>query len=238
MSDIQHITAEPREKAGKGSARAARRSGKVPAVIYGDKKEVVMINIARNELVSVINRGHFLTSQFEIKLDGKTERVLPRDIQVHPVTDDPLHVDFLRLGKGAKIVLDIPVNFVDEEKSEGLERGGVLNIVRHEIELSVPGDAIPDQIDVSLAGLDINDAVKFSSIDLPKGCEPVITDRDFTIATISAPSGMNIEEEDAAAMEGTEEEMEEPELVGRGKEEGEEGEEAEAEGEDEAEAKE
>lgn len=210
MADVHVIAAEPRERAGKGSARAARRDGRVPAVIYGDKKTPIMITLSRNELVKLIKQGGFLTRQYDVKFDGATERVLPRDVQLHPVTDEPLHIDFLRLAKGATVVIEVPVNFVNEEDSPGLKRGGVLNIVRREIELEVPATAIPENIKVDLAGLDINDAVKISAVTLPEGCKPTISDRDFTIAGVVAPSGMKSEEEEAAeeALEGIEAEAE------------------------------
>ena len=201
MADVHTIAAEPRERAGKGSARAARRDGRVPAVIYGDKKTPIMITLSRNELVKLINQGGFLTRQYDVKFDGATERVLPRDVQLHPVTDEPLHIDFLRLAKGATVVIEVPVNFINEEDSPGLKRGGVLNIVRREIEMEVPATAIPENIEVDLAGLDINDAVKISAVSLPEGCKPTITDRDFTIAGVVAPSGMKSEEEEAAEEE-------------------------------------
>ncbi len=191
---ILELEALPREKAGKGSARAARRNGLVPAVIYGAKEPPRLINLRRNALIAILNRGGFLSHQFEIKLpDGKSERVLPRDVQLHPVTDMPIHVDFLRLAKGTRVEVEVPVQFVNEREAPGIRRGGVLTIVRHEIELEVPADNIPEFIEVDLSGLDIGDAVKISSVKLPEGARPTITDRDFTIATITAPSGMQVE---------------------------------------------
>ncbi len=191
---ILELEALPREKAGKGSARAARRQGLVPAVIYGAKEPPRLINLRRNALIAIMNRGGFLSHQFEIKLpDGKSERVLPRDVQFHPVTDMPIHVDFLRLAKGTRVEVEVPVQFVNEREAPGIRRGGVLTIVRHEIELEVPADAIPEYIAVDLTGLDIGDAVKISMVKLPEGARPTITDRDFTIATITAPSGMQAE---------------------------------------------
>ena len=191
---ILELEALPREKAGKGSARAARRNGLVPAVIYGAKEPPRLINLRRNALIAILNRGGFLSHQFEIKLpDGKSERVLPRDVQLHPVTDMPIHVDFLRLAKGTRVEVEVPVQFVNEREAPGIRRGGVLTIVRHEIELEVPADNIPEFIEVDLTGLNIGDAVKISSVKLPEGARPTITDRDFTIATITAPSGMQVE---------------------------------------------
>lgn len=212
MSETLSLNAEARERVGKGSARAARRAGRVPAVIYGDKKTPVPISLARNELMKVIYKGHFMNSTIDIVVGSKTERVLPRDIQLHPVTDWPIHVDFLRLSKNAKINIMVPVEFINEEEAPGLRRGGVLNVVRHEVELLCPATAIPDSIVIDLTGLDINDSVHISAVTLPEGVEPVISDRDFTIATLAAPSSLKSEEaeeeEEAAADEKAEAEDE------------------------------
>lgn len=201
MADIETLAVEPRERAGKGSSRAARRAGRIPAVIYGDKKSPEMITVAENELVRLMNRGTFLTSLFEIELDGKKQRVLPRDLQLDPVMDNPLHVDFLRLSKGATVVIEVPVQFTNEEECPGLKRGGVLNIVRHTIECNCPAESIPDRLEVSLAGMEINDSIHISQIAMPEGVEPTIADRDFTVATVVAPSGLKSEEEEAAEAE-------------------------------------
>lgn len=217
MADIQNLAVEPRERAGKGSSRAARRAGRIPAVVYGDKKAPEMITIARNELVRLMSRGTFLTSLFEIELNGKKQRVLPRDLQLDPVYDKPLHVDFLRLSKGATVVIEVPVQFTGEDECPGLKRGGVLNVVRHTIECTCPAEAIPDRLQVSLVGLEINDSIHISGITMPEGVEPTIADRDFTVATVVAPSGLKTEEEEAAEAEA--------EALAEG-EEGEEGEEA------------
>lgn len=190
MAQVYTLNVELRDKAGKGSARAARRDGLIPAVIYGAKKAPVMVTIKQNELIAILNRGGFLSNQFELVVDGKKERVLPRDMQLHPVSDQPLHVDFLRLAKGTQVTVEVPVHFFNEEKSPGLKRGGVLNVVRHEVELSVPATEIPGALTVDLEGLEVGDAVKISDIKLPEGCVPTIADRDFTIAAISAPSSM------------------------------------------------
>lgn len=201
MADIENLAVEPRERAGKGSSRAARRAGRIPAVIYGDKKSPEMITVARNELVRLMSRGTFLTSLFEIELNGKKQRVLPRDLQLDPVFDNPLHVDFLRLSKGASVVIEVPVLFTDEDECPGLKRGGVLNIVRHAIECNCPAEAIPDRLEVSLAGMEINDSIHISQITMPEGVEPTIADRDFTVATVVAPSGLKTVEEEAAEAE-------------------------------------
>lgn len=195
MSVIRELMVEPRERAGKGSSRAARREGLVPAVIYGDKKDPEMVTIKRNELTKVLNKGGFMTHVLELKLGGDARRVLPRDLQRHPVTEVPLHVDFLRISKGATIIIEVPVHFMDEEDSPGLARGGVLNVVRHTIEISAPMDAIPEDFQVSLEGLDIGDGVHVSAIKLPEGVELTVTDRDYTVANIVAPSRVRTEEE-------------------------------------------
>ena len=201
MSEALKLVAEVRERAGKGASRAVRLTGRVPAVIYGDKQAAVTIQVPLKELTKQLSSGHFMNSVVEIELGGTIERTLPRDVQFHPVTDRPLHVDFLRLAANAMIAVEVPVHFVDEDKSPGMKRGGTLNIVRHEIELSCPSDAIPDQIEISLAGLDIGDSVHISAVKLPDGVTSVITDRDFTIVTMVAPSAL--QSADAAADEAT-----------------------------------
>lgn len=188
MADIMPLAAEPRERAGKGSARAARRAGRIPAVIYGDKKSPELVTISDNELRKLINKGTFLTSLFEIDLGDNKQRVLPRDLQLDPVTDVPMHVDFFRLGKGATVVIEVPVQFTDEEECPGLKTGGVLNIVRHTIECACRASAIPDRLEISLAGLDMGESIHFSDIEMPEGVAPTIDDRDFTIVTVVAPS--------------------------------------------------
>ncbi len=193
MADIQPIAVELRDRAGKGSARADRRAGRVPAIIYGGKQTPDMITLSRNELARLISKGTFLTSLFEVKVEGKKQNVLPRELQLHPVSDEPLHVDFLRLGKGATVVIEVPVKFIDEEECPGLKRGGILNVVRHTIECSCLAEAIPDRLEISLAGLEINDSVHISAVKMPEGVDPTITDRDFTVATVT---GMMEEEEE------------------------------------------
>lgn len=210
MADIVTIVAEPRERVGKGASRAARRAGMVPAVIYGDNKDPEAIQIPQNEVIRLLNRGGFMSHTFEVQVGKKTTTVLPRDLQLHPVSDLPLHIDFLRLGKGAVVTMEVPIKVVGEDVSAGLKRGGVINYTRHEIEVNVPANAIPEFIEVSVADLDINEAVKISDVKLPKGVEPTITDRDFTICAIVAPSGLKsasnaAEEGEAAAEEGGDE---------------------------------
>lgn len=201
MSEALKLPAEARERAGKGASRAMRREGRVPAVIYGNKQDVVNIHVEEKLLVKQLQTGHFMNSVVEIAVNGRTERTLPRDVQFHPVTDRPMHVDFLRISADAKVTVAVPVRFVDEEKSPGLKRGGVLNVVRHEIEVTCPADGIPDELVASLAGLDVQDTLHISAFKLPTGVIPTITDRDFTVATIVAPSALKSEETASGAGE-------------------------------------
>jgi large subunit ribosomal protein L25 len=190
MSDQLTLSAEPRERAGKGASRALRREGRVPAVIYGDKKEPVTIHVEEKALVKLLMTGHFSNSVIEVDLGGKVQRTLPKDVAFHPVTDRPLHVDFLRLNKDSTVEVSVPVLFINEETSPGLKRGGVLNVVRHDLELICDSDKIPDDIQIDLAGYDVGDAIHISAVTLPAGAKSAITDRDFTIATIIAPSAL------------------------------------------------
>ncbi|GHF18809.1 50S ribosomal protein L25 [Kordiimonas sediminis] len=190
MAKVITIEAELRDRVGKGASRAVRRTGKVPAVIYGDNKDPLSIQIPLNEVIRLINRGGFMSHTYEIVAGKNKSTVLPRDLQLHPVSDIPMHIDFLRLGKGASVAMAVPVKVIGEEQSTGLKRGGVINYTRHDIELNVPASAIPEFIEVSVAGLDINEAVKISDVTLPEGCTPTISDRDFTICAIVAPSGL------------------------------------------------
>ncbi len=199
MAEQMTIAAQVREGTGKGSARAIRRAGLVPAVIYGGKQPPQSISISEQELAPHVRAGRLTSTLMEVKVDGNSERVLARDVQLHPVTDAPLHIDFLRLEKGTTIAVMVHVNFIDEEESPGLKRGGVLNAVRRDLELLCPVDAIPEAIDVSLAGLEINDIIHISAVRLPEGVTPTISDRDFTVATIAAPTVVRDEEIEAAA---------------------------------------
>ena len=206
MSDVASLDAEAREQAGKGAARALRRSGRVPAVIYGDKKDPTPISIDGHTLQIELSQAGFYLRLYDIKVNGKNERVLPRDVQRHPVTSAPLHVDFLRISAGATIAVNVGVVFENEELSPGLKRGGVLNVVRYEIELVCPAAAIPEQIVIDLTGLDIGDGIHISNVKLPPDVEPVIADRDFTIATIASPTVQEeeVEEEEGEEIEGEE----------------------------------
>lgn len=201
MSEVIALAAEPRSRAGKGVARQTRRAGKIPAVIYGNKEDPVLIALELRAFSRHLHTKGFFTHVFELTVDGQTHRVLPRDVQVNPVTDVPVHVDFLRVATGATVTVQIPCEFVNAERSPGLKRGGVLNVVRHEIEVDCPATAIPDQIVVDLTGYDLGDSVHISVVKLPEGVVPTIADRDFTIATIVAPSGLRSEEA-AASQEG------------------------------------
>lgn len=200
MSEALKLKAEARERAGKGASRAMRREGRVPAVIYGNKQAPLNIHLEEKALVKLLHTGHFMASVIELQVDGKATRTLARDVQFHPVNDRPVHVDFLRIAANAKVTVAVPVRFVDDEQSPGLKRGGVLNIVRHEIEVTCPADQIPDDITISLEGLDIGSSLHISAIKLPKNVVAANADRDdFTVATIVAPSALKAEEGEEAA---------------------------------------
>ncbi len=188
MSKSYELKAEARAIAGKGSARAIRRNGRVPAVIYGDKQAPVSISLDYKEIFYKIHGGGFLHTVATIDVDGTKYRVLPKDYQLDPVRDFPTHVDFLRVSANSLIKVEIPVHFINQETSVGLKRGGILNIVRHEVEFMCPVDAIPDFIEVDLAKVDIGNSVHISAVKLPAGLKPTI-DRDFTLATIVSPGG-------------------------------------------------
>ena len=190
MSDALTLPAEARERAGKGASRQLRREGRIPAVIYGGKEDPVMIHVEEKELVRQLGTGHFMNSIVSIEIGGKTLRTLPKDVALHPVTDRPEHADFLRLSKGAKVEVNVPVVFINEEASPGLKKGGVLNVVRHELELVCDMDAIPSEIEIDVTGKEVGDSIHISEVKLPSGSESAITDRDFTIATLVAPSAL------------------------------------------------
>jgi large subunit ribosomal protein L25 len=195
MSETLTLPAETR-RAGKGASRALRREGRVPAVVYGGNDEVLSIHVEEKELRRQLGTGHFFNSIVEVEVGGAKVRTLPKDVAFHPVSDRPLHVDFLRLSANAKVTVEVPVHFINEAASPGLKRGGVLNIVRHELELVCDADSIPDEIAIDVTGLDIGDSVHISHVQLPEGSASAITDRDFTIATIVAPSALKSEEGD------------------------------------------
>ncbi|WP_454884065.1 50S ribosomal protein L25/general stress protein Ctc [Sphingomonas oryzagri] len=202
MSDQLTLSAETRDRAGKGASRYLRREGRVPAVIYGDKKEPISISVNERELARMLGTGHFMNSIVMIEgADKGSIRTLPKDVQFHPVTDRPLHVDFFRVGEHSTIHVNVPLVFENEEASPGLKRGGVLSIVRHDVELIVDAAEIPDQITVDLTGFDVGESIHISAVTLPKGAKTAIDDRDFTVATITAPSALKSAEGEAAAAE-------------------------------------
>jgi large subunit ribosomal protein L25 len=203
--DTYELKAEARERVGKGSSRELRRNGFIPAVIYGDKQTPLSIVLNTNEVTKRIHAGGFMTTVATVTLDGKKISVLPKDYQLDPVRDFIMHVDFLRVSAKTEVNVEVPVHFVNEDKS-AIKQGGVLNIVRHTVELHCPANAIPEFLTVDLDGAKIGDSIHISAVKLPKGVNPVITDRDFTIATIVAPAAGVAEEEEAAATEAPAEE--------------------------------
>ncbi|HJQ18169.1 MAG TPA: 50S ribosomal protein L25/general stress protein Ctc [Allosphingosinicella sp.] len=201
MSDQLTLSAETRERAGKGASRAIRREGRVPAVIYGDKQDPLSIHLEEKALVKALSTGHFMNAVAMIDLAGNQVRTLPKDVQFHPVTDRPLHVDFLRIGEHSTVHVNVPVHFRNEEEAPGIARGGVLNVVRHELELICDAAAIPQEVVIDLTGYEIGDSIHISSVKLPEGSRSAIEDRDFTIATVVAPSAMKQTETEAVAVE-------------------------------------
>jgi large subunit ribosomal protein L25 len=184
MAEAIELKAWPRQRSGKGGARAVRREGRIPGILYGDKQAPEPISVEYRAINQQIHSGHFQSTIFVLDVEGKKTRVIPRAVQLDPVRDFPIHVDFLRLSKDALVTVDVPVRFLNEGASPGLKRGGVLNVVRHDIAVRCPADAIPDHFEVDLTGLEIGDSVHISAIKLPEGVRPTITDRDFTVATI------------------------------------------------------
>ncbi|MCA1654530.1 MAG: 50S ribosomal protein L25/general stress protein Ctc [Sphingomicrobium sp.] len=201
MSEQLTLPAEARERAGKGASRALRRDGRVPAVIYGDKKEALSVHVEEKLLAKMLSTGHFMNTLVMVDAGGQTHRTLPKDVQFHPVSSRPIHVDFLRIGEHSQVHVNVPVVFTDEEGSPGIKRGGVLNMVRHDLELICDAAEIPEQIEIALTGLDIGDSIHISNVNLPKGSKSAIDDRDFTVATIVAPSAVKSEEGDTATTE-------------------------------------
>ena len=214
MSETYVLKAEARERVGKGSARAIRRNGNIPAVIYGDNQPPLSITLPSKEVTMKIHDGGFMTTVAEIELDGKKHSVLPKAYDLDPVKDFVIHVDFLRVSAKTEVTVNIPVHFANEDDCPGIRKGGVLNTVRHEVEVTCPASAIPEYFTADLTGLELGDAIKISSIALPENVHPTITDRDFTIATIAAPAGLKSEEE-----EETEAAPAEVEVIGEEKEE-------------------
>jgi large subunit ribosomal protein L25 len=202
MSDTLTLPAETREQAGKGASRALRREGRVPAVIYGGNEAPEAIHVEEKLLIKQLGTGHFFNSIVELEVGGKKLRTLPKDVAFHPVTDRPLHADFLRLSANSTVHVEVPVLFINEAASPGLKRGAVLNIVRHELELICEADKIPEDIQIDVTGLDVGASIHISHVTLPAGSKSAITDRDFTIATVVAPSGMKSAEGDTTKAEG------------------------------------
>ena len=185
---MSNLKATKRENLTTGSTNKLRAKGFIPAILYGGKVPNQNITINKKEISNIINSETFLSKVLEIEIDGKKEKVIPRDVAYHVVSEEPIHIDFMRIVSGKKIILEIPVKFINQPDSPGLKRGGVLNIVRRKVELKCPGENIPDEIVVDLTGTDIGTSIKISSIKLPENVIPTITDRDFVVATVAAPT--------------------------------------------------
>ncbi len=203
---MNSIEATNRTSKTKGDINNIRNSGMVPAIIYGGTEENKKITLSKKQIKILLEKENFLSNIIKIKLEEKELEVLPRDISYHPISDEPIHIDFLRIVKGAKIILEIPVKFINSDKSPGIKRGGVLNIVRRKVELKCPSENIPNELVVDLDGLDIGTSIKISSIKLPENVTPTIQGRDFVIATVAAPTVIKEPEKPAeeAAAEGAE----------------------------------
>ena len=185
---MNNLKALKREKLTSGSNNKLRASGFIPAILYGGKDPNQSISVSKKELSSIINSDTFLSKVLELELEGKKEKVIPRDVSYNVISEEPVHIDFMRIVSGKKIILEIPVKFINHPDSPGLKRGGVLNIVRRKVELKCPAESIPDEIVVDLAGTDIGTSIKISSVKLPESVIPTITDRDFVVATVAAPT--------------------------------------------------
>ena len=198
---VVKIQAEKRSKTGTGNSREFRSKKLIPGIIYGEKKEPVPISISEKELKLQLNDTGFFSKQCEITPENENFKVLPKDIQLHPVKESILHIDFLRVGENTTVTLFVPVKFINENECEGLKQGGVLNIVRHEVELRAPVSKIPEFLEANLSGLEIGDNIHISSINLDESVKPTIQDRDFTIATVAPPTVMRVEEPSKEAVE-------------------------------------
>jgi large subunit ribosomal protein L25 len=196
MSEQLTLSAEARDRAGKGASRALRREGRVPAVIYGNNEDPQMVHVEEKILNKLLGTGHFFNSVVMVEVGGKAVRTLPKDVAFHPVSDRPLHADFLRVSEHASVHVNVPVVFINEEQSPGIKRGGVLNVVLHELELICDAAEIPDDITIDLAGFDVGDTVHLSNITLPKGAKAAAGDPELTLATIVAPSALKSQEGD------------------------------------------
>jgi large subunit ribosomal protein L25 len=210
MAEAIELKAHTRGRTGTGGARAVRREGRIPGIIYGGSDKPLNISLETKEVSKQISTGHFQSTVYMLDMDGTKIRAIPRGVQVDPIRDFPIHVDFLRLAKNASVDVDVPVHFLNEAASPGLKRGGVLNVVRHEITLRCPADNIPDSIKVDLTGTEIGDSVHISAVKLPEGAVPTITDRDFTIFTIAGRGADEAEAEETTEEEEEEGEAEEP----------------------------
>ncbi|HEV2300903.1 MAG TPA: 50S ribosomal protein L25/general stress protein Ctc [Stellaceae bacterium] len=213
MPEIIALSAQPRAHTGRGAARAVRRTGRVPAIVYGGNVEPRLITLDPRELARALARPGFLATLVDVTIEGAAERTVPREVQYHPTTDAALHVDFMRVAPGSRVTVTVPVAFINHEQSPGLRRGGILNIVRHGVELNAAVDNIPDRLVVDLNGLEIGDSVHISAVTLPEGARPVIAERDFTIATIAASSAVREEAAAAAAAPPPAPEEEQPEAA-------------------------
>jgi large subunit ribosomal protein L25 len=204
MSEQLTLSAASRERAGKGASRALRNEGRVPAVIYGGKQDPVGVHVEEKLLIKALMTGHFFSATVELDLDGKKHLTIAKDVAFHPVTERPLHVDFFRVDKDTKITVAVPVTFINEDMSPGLKRGGVLNVVRHEVELACDASHIPETLEIDVTGFDVGESIHISAVKLPEGVVPTITDRDFTIATIAAPSALKSKGGDTTKEDGEE----------------------------------
>ena len=207
MANVTAFAAETRDRAGKGAARATRREGRVPGVIYGNKQDPVLISVDPIDLIKQINTPGFFSRVYEVEVAGDKHRVLARDLQLDPVSDQPLHLDFMRFSASTRLNIDVQVSFENEDNCPGLRMGGVLNVVRFAVELRCRPDSIPEALVADLSGLEIGDTLHISAIKLPEDVELTITDRDFTIATIAAPTLVEEVDEDVDG-EGGEEAVE------------------------------
>ncbi|MEL6734531.1 MAG: 50S ribosomal protein L25/general stress protein Ctc [Pseudomonadota bacterium] len=190
MSDTEMLKGQARDRVGKGAAREMRRNDMVPAVIYGDKKAPLSIGLPIKEVTLKIHAGGFMTNILSIDVDGETHSVLPKDYQLHPVSDRVMHVDLLRVSRKTQVTVEVPVHFENEETCPGLKAGGVLNVVRHTVEVNCPANSIPENFAIDLNAFSLGDSINISAVDLPENVVPTITDRDFTIATIATPAGL------------------------------------------------
>lgn len=210
MRESYELAGARRERVGKGAARALRREAMLPAVIYGDKKDPIPVALPYKEVTLLITSGSFMTMVGTINVNGQKHSVIAKDYELDPVRDFPMHVDFLRVAEGSTLTVDIPVHFLNEETCPGLKAGGVLNVVRHDVELNCPANAIPEFLILDLASAQLGDTLNISNIDLPEGSEPTITDRDFVIATIASPASLKSEEDEETETDDEEASVEVP----------------------------